>query len=105
MSLDERVLNLEKYFAMLTELARRADERMDDHDAAINNYDAAINNITVKIEALADAQIRTEEALSRLAGAQARTEAALAQTDERFNRLVDIVERYISEGRNGKSRE
>jgi hypothetical protein len=39
-----------------------------------------------------EAQARADERLSE----------AQARTDERLNALIDTVERYISEGRNGK---
>lgn len=82
-SIEPRVKNVEEAVKLLTELALRADERMD-------NFDAALNNLTTKVEALADAQIRTEEALTHLAKAQ-------AHTDERLDALIDIVR-----GRNGQ---
>ncbi|HEX8144271.1 MAG TPA: hypothetical protein VF553_16845 [Pyrinomonadaceae bacterium] len=37
-----------------------------------------------------------------IAVAQADTEVKLARTDERLNAFIVTVERYISEGRNGK---
>jgi hypothetical protein len=43
---------------ILTALALRADERVD-------GFDSALNNLTAKVEALADAQIRIEEILTR----------------------------------------
>ncbi|HEY0006230.1 MAG TPA: hypothetical protein VGB17_15730 [Pyrinomonadaceae bacterium] len=35
--------------------------------------------------------------------AQGRTANQVAETDERLNSLITVIERYISEGRNGKS--
>jgi hypothetical protein len=59
-------------------------------------------------ESLVSAQIRTEENLSTLAErmtalaeAQRRTDERLVETDERLNTLINVVERHISEGRNG----
>jgi hypothetical protein len=40
-------------------------------------------------------------AMQGLAAAQSRTDERLVQTDERLNTLADLVERIISEGRNG----
>ena len=58
---------------------------------------------------LVDAQIRTEqnistltERMTALAEAQMRTDEKLRDTDERLNTLINVVERQISEGRNGK---
>ena len=82
-----RVKSVEEAIQMLTHMALRADERMD-------GFDSAFTNFTVKLEALADAQIRTEESLVRLAEAQ-------AHTDRRLDALIDIV-REDREGRNGQ---
>jgi hypothetical protein len=65
--LESRVSKLEAfatdvrgYTQVLTEMIQRHDERMD-------AFDGALANLTVKVEALADAQIRTEEIVQRLA--------------------------------------
>jgi chromosome segregation ATPase len=64
--LESRVSKLEAfaqdvrgYTQVLTEMIRRHDERLD-------TFDAALANLTVKVEALADAQIRTEETVQHL---------------------------------------
>ncbi|MCA1629373.1 MAG: hypothetical protein LC785_06810 [Acidobacteria bacterium] len=49
-----------------------------------------------EITALADGQARLTEA-------QERTDRQMAETDERLNALVNVVERFISERRNGGS--
>lgn len=56
-----RVKSVEEAVELLTQMALRADERMDESDASLNN-------LTVKIEALVDAQIRIEETLSAKIG-------------------------------------
>jgi len=61
-----RTSDLERHFKMLTELAVRASERADDADAGLVEMRAAQANADARIAALADAQIRTEEALKRL---------------------------------------
>lgn len=117
--LKTRVDTMEEAVQILKKLALRADERMD-------NFDNALNNLTVKIEALTDAQIRNEEKsaagmealraaqeslaakVEALADAQIRSEERLtqkfetladsqAQTDRRLDALIDIVR----EGRGG----
>lgn len=75
--IESRVKNVEEAINLLTELTLRADERMD-------TFDAALINLATKVEALTDAQIRTEEALTRLAEAQ-------THTDQRLDALIDIV--------------
>ena len=55
-----------------------------------------------RMASLAEAQERTEK---KLAETNAETNSRLANTDERLNNLIIIVERYISERRNGKARD
>jgi len=71
----------------LTQLAVSASERMDTHESWINE--------------LAAQQIRLARAQADLSEAQARTEAVLAESGERMNALIDVVERFIS-GQSGK---
>ena len=66
MSIEERVLNLEKFAAdvrehtrILTEIVRRYDERLDEHDGMFLEANSSI-------AALADAQIRTEDTLKKV---------------------------------------
>jgi DNA anti-recombination protein RmuC len=53
------------------------------------------NDVDEKIVALVDSQIRLSEA-------QSRTEESLKMTDEKLRNLIAVVDRYFSEGRNGK---
>jgi hypothetical protein len=46
-------------------------------------------------------QTHMNNVVAEMADAQARTDEKLAETDERLNSLINIVERYISERRNG----
>ncbi|MBA3765667.1 MAG: hypothetical protein H0W99_01515 [Acidobacteria bacterium] len=96
MSVEDRVANLEEAFIALRQMAKRADERVDSisesiglltqmierHDARHDRAETEQSNADARIAALADAQIRTEEALSRLA---------------------EKLDRYIGDGRNGSS--
>ena len=116
MSTEEGVSQLEQSFKILVELARRADERMDDHLAWINQLGAAQAelaaaqaNADTKIAALADAQIRAEDEMaeSRREMAEFRHEMAefrrvtarlsgrQTETDARLDRLAELVERYV----------
>jgi septal ring factor EnvC (AmiA/AmiB activator) len=83
---------------------------------------AGFSEVNAKINALVDAQIRTEENLTRteenlarieanLARTEAnvarteanvaRTEANVARTDENLRNLIAVVDRSLREGRNG----
>ena len=55
---------------------------------------AGFTEVNAKINALVDAQIRTEEHLIR-------TDKNVAATDESLKTLIAVVDRYLS-GRNGK---
>jgi peptidoglycan hydrolase CwlO-like protein len=82
--LERRVATVEEAIKLLTELALRTDERMDELAVAQANSEA-------KIAALADAQIRTEAVVAAL-GEQVRELATQqAHTDQRLDALIDIV--------------
>jgi uncharacterized phage infection (PIP) family protein YhgE len=76
---ERRTSRLEESFQVLVQLAANMDGRMDTISA---NTDRRINALTA---------------------AQERTGQQLAQTDSKLNALIGTVERYISEGRNGRS--
>ncbi len=66
MSVEERIVKLEEFAAdvrsytkTLTDMIRRHDERLDEHATMFHEANQSI-------AALADAQIRTEEALRKL---------------------------------------
>ena len=58
--------------------------------------------VNAKINALVDAQIRTEANLDRTEANLNRTEANLNRTDESLRNLIAVVDRFLREGRNGK---
>ena len=61
---------------------------------------AGFTEVNAKINALVDAQIRTEEKLARTEENIARTEANVARTDENLRNLIDVVARNLRESRN-----
>jgi hypothetical protein len=81
-----RVKTVEEAVQLLTQIALRADERIDGVDERMGDFDASLNNLTVKVEALVDAQIRIEGILSAkveaLAVAQIRSEEILTSKVE-----------------------
>lgn len=89
--LNRRVKTVEEAVQLLTQMALRADERMDGADERRNGFDAAFTNLTVKLEALANAQIRTEELVARLTESQANLAEAQKHSDQRLDALIDIV--------------
>ena len=52
-------------------------------------------DVNVKINTLVDAQIKLNES-------QSRTDENLSRTDKSLRNLISAVDRYSSEGRNGK---
>lgn len=50
---------------------------------------------------MAEAQTNADSRIAELAGAQKRTDDAMAETTERLNSLIVVVERYFSNGRGG----
>jgi hypothetical protein len=63
---DERGQEHDEQLRILTGLAVHADERLDNHDAEVSDLRAGESNADARIAALADAQIRTEDALKKL---------------------------------------
>jgi len=131
MSTEERLTRVEDAFVTLTRLAQSLDERLNTQLTWINSLGAAQANSEAKIEALTDAQIRTEATLAEaqakteaalarlaemqartdrkveaLAEAQAKTEAALvrlAESQSHTDQRLDALIDIVREGRNGKS--
>ena len=88
-----RVPRLEESFVMLVALARSHEERIDRANEGIDQLRVAQASSEQKIAALADAQIRGEDAMKELrnalADAHTRTEAALATLTEKVNLILD----------------
>jgi chromosome segregation ATPase len=90
--------------------------RLDEKNAQIQEKHVQLQNIverlaTVTLQgfealegksaALIDAQIKTEATIASLTEKMTALAEAQAQTDDRLNTLINVVERQISEGRNG----
>jgi septal ring factor EnvC (AmiA/AmiB activator) len=122
-SIEDRVVNLEQAFLALMkrdddrhdtvgESIKLLTEMIEHHEKRLDGVHEEQSNADGRIAALADAQIRTEDALKELsttqshaderiaalADAQIRTEGALAKLTEKLDRLADTVERHIKEG-------
>jgi urease accessory protein UreF len=90
MSNEERLTSLEEFVKLMMQWTLRAEERMDELRAAQADSEA-------KIAALANAQIKTEEAMAAQARAGERLAEAQAHTEQRLDALIDIV-REMREG-------
>ncbi len=89
---------------------QKLEESQTRAEARMNRTEGAIIAIVNIVGRLTEAQERTEIKLAELAEAQKLTDArlsetneALVETNERLNTFINVVERFISEGRNGKS--
>ena len=70
---------------------------------SVTKLEASVALLVVKVDELTESHESLRRFVGAIAVAQANTEVNLARTDERLNNLITIVERYISERRNGNS--
>jgi hypothetical protein len=97
------IVEQQAQFATDIQQLRESQTQTDQVVAQSGEIVARLANVTLegfkdvngKINALVDSQIRTEENLSR-------TEENLSRTDENLRKLIAVVDRYFSEGRNGR---
>lgn len=106
----QSAFRIQQVEAIILELARGTRDRF-------HTTDERLDDVDVKIAALVDAQIRTEESVKKtgeivraLADSQTRTEESVKEiqesvkkTAEALRRLTALIDRYISERRNGGS--
>lgn len=102
-----RLAHLEE---IVTRLADATLNRIDDVDEKIAalidsqiRHDRRFEEVDEKIAMLVDSQVRTEENLTRTEENVRRTEENVRKTDESLRNLMEVVDRYFREGRNGKS--
>jgi uncharacterized phage infection (PIP) family protein YhgE len=69
---------------------------------AQSRTDESLKYVNTKIDALVDSQIKLTEAQSHLTESQSRLAESQSLTDEKLRNLIIAVDRYFSEGRNGK---
>jgi ABC-type transporter Mla subunit MlaD len=73
----------------------KADERM-------TNIENVVLSLANTVEKVADTQADIKNVVLSLANTVGKVADAQAETNERLNSLINVVERFISEGRNGK---
>lgn len=82
MSVEERLLKLEAYAADVREFSRLLMDAVRSHDERFDIHQQWVSELgTAQVE---------------LTKAQARTEAAIAETNERLNSFIDVLERHLS---------
>ena len=72
--------------------------RVEDTLETVVNVMAQVADTQLK---MAEAQTNANSQIAELAGAQKRTDDAMAETTERLNSLIVVVERYFSNGLGG----
>jgi outer membrane murein-binding lipoprotein Lpp len=79
-------------------MVRNHDDRMDDHHGWINQLGSRMEELATaqanteqKIAALVDAQIHTEDAMTRLATQMTELAAAQSRTEGKLDALIDVV--------------
>ncbi len=109
-NIESRIKTVEEAMQALTQLAVSASERMDTHESWINILGSSAEALTARMEELAAAQTNSEVKIAALTDAQIKTEDSITKTNEalasltvRVDHLTELVERFISEGRNGNS--
>lgn len=91
----EFFLEQQAQFATDIQLLREAQAQTDSVVARLANVTmAGFNDVNAKINVLVDSQINLTEA-------QSRTDENLRKTDENLRNLIAVVDRYLTEGRNG----
>ena len=111
-----RLTRLEDSFQLLVQLAENTDSRLVDLESRsarleINAeaFAEGLKDVNAKINVLVDSQIRTDEHLRRTDEQLRVTDEHLRRTDENVRRtddslrnLIEVVDRYLSQGRNGR---
>lgn len=88
--------------AQLTIKLDRLGEKVDKIADAQVAHERRTTKLEESFQVLVQLAANTDHRLDALTESQLRTDAQLAQTDSKLNALIDTVERYISEGRNGR---
>ena len=88
----EFILEQQAQFAVNIETLREAQQRTESNLAQVVAAQAQ----------MARSQAHMNEVVAVMAEAQERTDRKLAETDDRLNTLINVVERHVSEGHNGK---
>ena len=84
--------------AQLVVNQEKADERLTRLENVVVRF---YEDTGAKFNALIDAQMRTDSRMGQLTEKMTELAEAQVRTDERLNTFITVVERFISEGRNG----
>ena len=82
---------------------QRIEEAHAKSEERVSRLEGAIVGVVTLLGNLTKAQERTDAKVNELAGKVTQLTDAQKQTDERLNALINIVERYIADRRNGNA--
>ncbi len=97
----EFIIKQQESFSGNMELLREAQVK---GESRISRLEGAFVTLYNTVSKLSDTVGDLSGSVGELSKAQKELTAAQARTDERLNTLINVIERYISEGRNGKPR-
>ena len=92
-----------KHQAQIVSNIQRLEETQTKAEGRVSRLDGAIVGVVNMIDKLTRAQEQLADKVTTLAEAQTRTEERVAETSERLNTFIVVVEGYIGEGGDGKS--
>ncbi|HYN24035.1 MAG TPA: hypothetical protein VES69_03220 [Pyrinomonadaceae bacterium] len=98
----EFIIRHQESFSENMELLREAQVK---GESRITRLEGAFVSLYNTVSKLSDTVGDLSGSVGELTKAQQQLTAAQARTDERLNTLINVIERYISNGRNGGRKE
>ncbi len=86
----------------LKEVQSEFQRQLGEHQKQLGQLTQATLGLTTLVSQVATAQIRTDQKVGQLSETVAQLSQKMAETDERLNIFINVVERYISSS-NGKA--
>ena len=85
----------------LRETQANSERRWERTEGSVRDLLAIAQSHEGEINALREAQERTDRQMAETDRRMAETDRRMAETDERLNALINFVERHVNEGRDG----
>ena len=100
----EFIVGQQAQFAANIQKLEEQQERFEANQEKSQERMSQIENVVLRLANAVQQQVEAQTHINKqLAEAQTTTIKQLAETDERLNALINVVERFIGEGRNGTS--
>ena len=94
---------MERAIAFIVEQQAQVTTRMDSLIETVESLSGTVGTLSGTVEKLSGKVDRTADSASALLAIAEIHDREIKETDERLNALINIVERHINEGRNGKA--